>query len=138
MDCSCVHINIHGYDNFRICDIESNEPLGFSVIFARLSDVTGRMGAVMLAFLIFTVFSLACGLARTLIQLIVFRALQGIGGSGLYSMTMVVFPEISPPKVYPIMSGVIGAVIAIGGVLGPVLGGLITHYSTWRWIFLLK
>jgi MFS family permease len=96
------------------------------------------MNTVVAAFLIFTIFSLACGLAQTLIQLVVFRALQGIGGSGLYSMTMVVFPEITPPNLFPIVAGIIGAVLAIAGVLGPILGGVITHESTWRWIFLLK
>jgi MFS family permease len=127
--------------------------IGFATIFARFSDIVGRRPVVFIAFTIFTTFSLACGLARTLIQLIIFRALQGIGGSGLYAMTMVVFPEITPPNLLVTMAAVYGATISVAGkstflsskplsqfigVLGPILGGVITKYSSWRWIFLMK
>ncbi|KAF7905102.1 uncharacterized protein EAF01_005623 [Botrytis porri] len=70
--------------------------LGCTVLFARIGDITCRKNAYTAAFIIFSAFSIACGFAKTLNQLIAFRALQGIGGSGLYSLTMVIFPEISP------------------------------------------
>jgi MFS family permease len=57
--------------------------LGCAVLFARISDVIGRKAAVMLAFSIFIAFSMACGFSQSLTQLIVFRAFQGIGGSGM-------------------------------------------------------
>ena len=57
--------------------------LGFAVVIARISDVVGRQRAFMASFGIFTAFSLGCALARTLDQLIIFRALQGVGGSGM-------------------------------------------------------
>ena len=56
--------------------------LGCSVTFTRVADVVGRRSSFMAASIIFFVFSLACGFAQTLTQLIAFRALQGIGGSG--------------------------------------------------------
>ncbi|EKD11808.1 major facilitator superfamily transporter [Drepanopeziza brunnea f. sp. 'multigermtubi' MB_m1] len=89
----------------------------------------------MAAFIIFFAFSIGCGFAQTLTQLIAFRVLQGIGGSGLYSLTFVIMSEISPVRMQPLTGALAGAVVAMAGVLGPVLGGLITDFTTWRWVF---
>jgi MFS family permease len=62
-------------------------------------------------------FSIGCGCAQTIEQLIAFRALQGIGGAGLYSMAMIVLPEITPPNNIPVMSGLIGGVTVVSAVL---------------------
>jgi MFS family permease len=112
--------------------------LGCAVTFARMGDIIGRRNAFALAFLVFISFSLCCGFSKSLNQLIACRALQGIGGSGLNSLSMVIIPEITPPKVVKWISGLAGVVITISGVLGPVLGGIITQYTTWRWIFWIK
>ncbi|TVY50255.1 Efflux pump roqT, partial [Lachnellula cervina] len=111
--------------------------LGCAVIFARIGDILGRRNAYIAAFLIFFAFSLGCGFSQTLGQLIACRALQGIGGSGLYSLTFVILAEISPQdeKLGRTIGALAGFVVAIAGVLGPVLGGVITHYTTWRWVF---
>ncbi|TGO35759.1 hypothetical protein BHYA_0147g00240 [Botrytis hyacinthi] len=109
--------------------------LGCAVLFARIGDIAGRKNAYIAAFIIFFAFSIACGFAQTLNQLIAFRALQGIGGSGLYSLTMVIFPEISPLGMRRWIGSLAGAVVAMSGVLGPVIGGIITRYTSWRWIF---
>lgn len=92
--------------------------LGFAIIFARLSDGIGRLAAVITAYVLFAGFSLGGGLAQTLNQLIALRVLQGIGGSGLYSMLMVIGPEITPVQHRAALSGMIGMVLAIGLVLG--------------------
>lgn len=63
------------------------------------------------------------------------RALQGVGGSGLYSVGFVILPEISSLRMLKMIGALAGAVIAMSGILGPVLGGIITSYTTWRWIF---
>ncbi|RSL55579.1 hypothetical protein CEP54_009298 [Fusarium duplospermum] len=109
--------------------------LGCAVVFARISDIIGRRDAFIAAYIIFFAFSLACGFSANLEQLIAFRALQGIGGSGLYSLTMIILPELSPPHLTQHIGALVGMVIALSGVLGPVLGGLLTHYTTWRWVF---
>ncbi|KAH7357280.1 MFS multidrug transporter-like protein [Rhexocercosporidium sp. MPI-PUGE-AT-0058] len=109
--------------------------LGCAVIFARIADIVGRRNAYVAAFVIFFAFSIGCGFAKTLNQLIALRALQGIGGSGLYSLTFVIMPEISPIRMQPLTGALAGAVVAMAGVLGPVLGGIITNYTTWRWVF---
>ena len=103
-----------------------------------MADIIGRRDAYISAFIIFFAFSLGCGFAQTLNQLIICRVFQGIGGSGLYSLTMVIIPEISNPSMRKWIGGAIGAVVAVSGILGPLLGGIITHYTTWRWVFWIK
>lgn len=98
----------------------------------------GRRWAVVSAFSVFLIFSLACGFAQTLDQLIVFRAFQGVGGSGLYALTLILSLEISTPKTLPVISGLVGATIAVAGILGPILGGVLTERASWRWIFWIK
>ncbi|KAG8623588.1 hypothetical protein KVT40_008564 [Elsinoe batatas] len=111
---------------------------GFLIVFARLSDLFGRKGTLITAYGLFTTFSLACGLSRTIDQLIVFRALQGVGGSGLYSLALAVMTEITPMKHIGAVTGLMGSIFATSSVLGPILGGLITSNTTWRWVFLLN
>lgn len=112
--------------------------LSCAVIFARMADIVGRRNAYLAAFVIFFGFSLGCGFAQTLHQLIALRALQGIGGSGLYSLSMIIWPELSPMNIKKHVATLAGLVIGTAGVLGPVLGGLLTNYVSWRWIFLIK
>lgn len=69
---------------------------------------------------------------------IVFRAFQGIGGSGIFSMVFVSIPEIVPPARFGLISGFIGAVFASSSIVGPTVGGAITSHTTWRWVFWIK
>ena len=115
--------------------------MSFAIIIARLSDIFGRKTIEVASFLMFIGFSLGCGLSRNMTQLIVFRALQGVGGSGLYSMTMIIALQIVPMSKIGMISGIIGMVLVLAGVLGPILSGAITgdqHSSTWRWIFYMN
>lgn len=112
--------------------------IGCAVFVTRLSDVFGRKTMIISSFFIFTCFSLASGLAKTVDELIVFRTLQGVGGSGLYALTMVICPQIAPPKLLPLVITILSITTAVAGVCGPVLGGIITGTTTWRWIFWLK
>ncbi|KAK3904946.1 hypothetical protein C8A05DRAFT_42045 [Staphylotrichum tortipilum] len=109
--------------------------LSCAVLFARISDVVGRRAAFVAAYVVFIAFSLACGFAKGMNQLIAFRALQGLGGSGLYSISMIIMPEVTPDRAKKYISGVVGMVLASSGVLGPVVGGLLTQYASWRWVF---
>ncbi|KAK4448125.1 MFS general substrate transporter, partial [Podospora aff. communis PSN243] len=109
--------------------------LSCAVLFARVSDVIGRRAAVLSAYVIFIAFSLACGWSQNLPQLIAFRALQGVGGSGLYSLTMIILPEVAPLHYQGVISSLIGIVLAAAGVLGPLIGGVLTQYASWRWVF---
>ncbi|KAI1823589.1 major facilitator superfamily transporter [Xylaria intraflava] len=109
--------------------------LGCAVFIARISDVIGRRNAFLVCHIIFIAFSIGCGFVQNLQQLIALRAVQGIGGSGLYSIPMIAFPEIVPPRLLKSLAALIGTIITLSSVLGPVLGGVLTHYASWRWIF---
>ncbi|KAI0203864.1 major facilitator superfamily transporter [Astrocystis sublimbata] len=109
--------------------------LGCAVFLARIADVVGRRNAFLISYVIFIAFSIGCGFAKSLDQLIAFRAIQGLGGSGLYSITMIILPEITPPRYLQGLAALVGIVITLSSVLGPVLGGVLTHYADWRWIF---
>jgi hypothetical protein len=69
---------------------------------------------------------------------IIFRSIQGVGGSGIYSLVTVMTPLMVPPAKYPTYIALISSVFAISSVLGPVLGGVISDQTTWRWVFWLK
>lgn len=112
--------------------------VGCAVIYANLSNTCGRRNANISALVIFVAFSFGSGFAQNIQQLIIFRTFQGIGGSGLYALTLVILPEIAPPRMRPWIGSIIGMVVAVSGVLGPVLGGAITRYTTWRWAFWMK
>ncbi|KAL2175576.1 major facilitator superfamily domain-containing protein [Thermothelomyces heterothallicus CBS 202.75] len=100
-----------------------------------MSDVVGRRAAFAAAYVVFVASSLACGFARSMDQLVAFRAVQGLGGSGLYSVSMIILPEVTPDRAKKYIAALVGCVIASAGVLGPVLGGLLTQYTSWRWVF---
>ncbi|CAK7568172.1 MAG: hypothetical protein SEPTF4163_006155 [Sporothrix epigloea] len=109
--------------------------LSCAVIFARIADIVGRRNAYLAAFVIFFGSSIGCGFAQSLHQLIALRATQGIGGSGLYSLSMIIWPELSPIHLKRHIASLAGVVIGMAGVLGPILGGVLTKYASWRWIF---
>lgn len=112
--------------------------VGFLIICAKLSDIYGRKLSVCIAVFIFALSSAACGAAQTVTQLIVFRAFQGIGGSGIYSLSTIIFFELVPPERFASYMSFVSSVFALSLLLGPILGGAINSSSTWRWIFLLN
>lgn len=112
--------------------------VGCAVLWTSLGDVVGRQYAYLAAYVMFLAFSIGCGFAHSINQLIALRALQGIGGSGLYSLAMVIIPEVSPQKMKKWIGAGVGMVVGMSGVLGPILGGIITNYTSWRWIFWIK
>ncbi|KFY54775.1 hypothetical protein V497_07433 [Pseudogymnoascus sp. VKM F-4516 (FW-969)] len=112
--------------------------MSFAMAIARVSDIYGRKTMMLVSWTLFMVFSLACALAQTIRQLIVFRAFQGLGGAGLYSMGMVMIAEVLNPSKFAAGAAWIGLTIGGSGVLGPILGGAIANQSTWRWIFYMN
>ncbi|CAI6096132.1 unnamed protein product [Clonostachys chloroleuca] len=111
---------------------------GFLTIFAKVSDLFGKKTMLLVALAIFTIFSALCGASNDIVTLIIFRAFQGIGASGIYSMVLVLAPTLVPVRKYGKYMAIVATVFLIASVLGPVLGGVINAHSSWRWVFLLN
>ncbi len=107
-------------------------------IYGKISDQFGRKKIFMSAIVIFLVGSALCGLSQNMDQLVLFRALQGLGAGGLMSLSMTIVGDIVSPRQRGKYLGYFGAVFAISSVAGPLLGGFFTDYLSWRWVFYIN
>ena len=103
-----------------------------------LSDTIGRKRYFQLSIALFTASSLLCGLAPNLTVLIIARLFQGIGGGGLAPVEQSILADTFPPAQRGIAFAAFAIVVVVGPVLGPSLGGYITEYSSWHWVFLIN
>src|ERR687885_255560 len=111
---------------------------GFLLLGGRLGDLYGHRRLFLSGITLFTVASLVCGLSTTQTLLVAARALQGLGGAvaSAVSLSLMVTLFTEPAERAKAM-GVFGFVAAGGGSVGVVLGGLLTDYLNWHWIFLV-
>jgi EmrB/QacA subfamily drug resistance transporter len=110
----------------------------FLLLFGRLADMFGRVRMYNLGFAVFTVGSLLCALAGSGVQLVAFRLVQGIGGAMIMANGMAIITEAFPAGERGRAMGINSVTWAIGGILGPVAGGIILAAFSWRWIFLVN
>src|ERR1700742_2340604 len=103
-----------------------------------LADVFGRKPYYMFSVALFTLSSLACGLAVNLPMLIVARILQGIGGGGLAPVEQSMMVDTFPPAKRGAAFAAYGVVVIVGPIFGPTLGGWITDSYSWHWVFLIN
>jgi EmrB/QacA subfamily drug resistance transporter len=107
-------------------------------LWGKLGDLYGRKIFFIWAIVIFLAGSMLCGFAQNMLELILFRALQGLGGGGLMVGAQAVIADVVPPRERGKYSGLFGAVFGAATVLGPLLGGFIVEYWSWRWIFFVN
>src|SRR5437870_7738496 len=101
------------------------------------SSLMGRKRFYMSCVALFTISSLACGLAPSLGWLIVFRILQGLGGGGLQTSEQAILADTFEPKQRGMAFAIYGMAVVTAPALGPTLGGWITDNFDWRWIFFI-
>ncbi|KAG8531949.1 uncharacterized protein KY384_003585 [Bacidia gigantensis] len=111
---------------------------GLLIICAKLSDIFGRKPVLVISIVVFVAFSGACGGSQTFIELIMFRWVQGLGGSGIYSIATLLFFELVPPAKWPDYTALVSAVIALSLICGPLFGGAISAHGEWRWVFYIN
>lgn len=107
-------------------------------IFARLSDIASRRNVFLVGITIFIIGSALAGLSQNLSELIAFRALQGIGGGGVFPVAIAMMAVIFPPQTRARVIGILSGASGLAIVLGPLVGSYIVSVTTWRWVFYIN
>ncbi|ASW56576.1 MDR family MFS transporter [Plantactinospora sp. KBS50] len=113
-------------------------------IWGKLGDLYGRKAVFLTSIVIFLIGSALCGMSGSsmfggpadgMVQLIAFRAVQGLGAGGLMVGVMAIIGDLVPPRERGRYQGMIAGIMAIAMVAGPLIGGFITDHLSWRWAF---
>jgi EmrB/QacA subfamily drug resistance transporter len=107
-------------------------------VFGKLADLFSHRHLMLVGVAIFVAGSTLCGAAQSMEALIVFRAVQGLGGGAIYALSFIVVGVLYPPQQRAKMQGIISGIWGVAAILGPLAGGLIVEHWDWRWAFFVN
>ncbi len=107
-------------------------------LYGKLGDLYGRRVMVFLSVGLFLLGSLLCGIADSMAFLIFARAVQGLGGGGLFVLALSVVGDVISPKERGKIQGLFAGVFSVSSMIGPLIGGWIVETFSWHWIFLIN
>lgn len=107
-------------------------------LYGKLSDVYGRKRVYAAAMSLFLVGSVLCGLANSMNQLILFRAIQGLGAGGVLPMALIIIGELFSVEKRAHMQGLFSGVWGVSSVIGPLIGGFLVDQISWHWVFYIN
>jgi EmrB/QacA subfamily drug resistance transporter len=107
-------------------------------LWGKLSDLYGRKPILIAGMSIFLLGSVLCGVAQSTLQLILFRAVQGIGSASLFTNAFAVVADLFAPAERGKYQGMFGGVFGLSSVLGPLVGGFLTDHVGWHWVFFVN
>ncbi len=105
-------------------------------IYGKLSDQFGRRNLLVFGISLFLFGSFLCALSQDMVQLIVFRGIQGLGAGAIFPISLAVIGDLFTPQERGKYQGLFGAVFGVSALIGPALGGFLTDYVSWHWVFL--
>jgi EmrB/QacA subfamily drug resistance transporter len=107
-------------------------------LFGKLADLFSRRNLMLIGIAIFVLGSTLCGAAQSMEALVLFRAIQGLGGGAIYALAFIIVGILYPAEMRAKMQGIISSIWGVASIFGPLSGGLIAEHTSWRWAFFVN